>query len=195
MGISLVRKADGSLLITHDLAGAQNLGNAAEGLAVMQEIVESARKEARMENITPCKITVTSALAEFEQSFFASPAQFGLQLKADDPGISGVLGFADPDDACSPNVENVTGKVAIVKRGGCMFVEKARHVQDAGAIGMIVVDNKTGSQFVAGSAFAMSGDNGKSSVTIPALFLYSQDAVNLVTAHFEFADLVVTLHR
>lgn len=50
--------------------------------------------------------------------------------------------------ACTPlsplNALAVHGNVALVDRGACAFVDKARHVQDAGAIAMIVVDNAPG---------------------------------------------------
>ena len=46
-------------------------------------------------------------------------------------------------DACSAitNPSAIAGRLALVDRGSCTFVSKARNVQAAGAIGMIVVDN------------------------------------------------------
>ncbi|MCC2956326.1 peptidase [Massilia sp. IC2-477] len=50
--------------------------------------------------------------------------------------------------ACSPlsadNVKAVRNNIALVDRGNCDFVTKARNVQAAGAIGMVVVDNVPG---------------------------------------------------
>lgn len=50
--------------------------------------------------------------------------------------------------ACTPlsaaNQLAVRGNVALVDRGVCTFVEKAKNVQNAGAIGMVVADNAPG---------------------------------------------------
>jgi hypothetical protein len=50
--------------------------------------------------------------------------------------------------ACAPltrqNARAVRGNIALVSRGTCGFVDKARNVQAAGAIGMIVADNAPG---------------------------------------------------
>ncbi len=48
--------------------------------------------------------------------------------------------IADPVDACSPlyGSENMTGVAVLVRRANCTFTLKAQHVQDAGAIAMIV---------------------------------------------------------
>ena len=67
--------------------------------------------------------------------------------------------------ACDPlnalNALAVRGNVALVDRGTCDFVTKARNVQAAGAIGMVVADNQPGD--VAG----MSGNDP--SITIPSV--------------------------
>ncbi len=50
---------------------------------------------------------------------------------------------AEPEDGCEAltNASEVAGKIALVKRGACMFVTKGANAADAGAIGMIWVDN------------------------------------------------------
>ncbi|CAH8843410.1 unnamed protein product [Trichobilharzia szidati] len=53
----------------------------------------------------------------------------------------------------------IFGSIGIVRRGGCVFVEKAYHLAQAGAIGVIVVDNKPETSSEIGPLFAMSGDN------------------------------------
>lgn len=47
---------------------------------------------------------------------------------------------AVPFDACSPleNGEAVKGNVVLAKRGQCMFVGKAKNVEDAGGIAIII---------------------------------------------------------
>ena len=71
------------------------------------------------------------------------------------------------------NALAVRGNVALVSRGSCDFVAKARNVQAAGAIGMVVVDNAPG------PAVGMSGDDP--SITIPAVRV-TQDAGNTLRA-------------
>jgi hypothetical protein len=78
-------------------------------------------------------------------------ASFGPPLGS--PGVTGeVMPVVDtPPDiglACAPlspaNVLAVRGKIALIDRGVCSFVVKVKNVQDAGAIGVIVVDNNPG---------------------------------------------------
>ena len=75
-----------------------------------------------------------------------------------------------------------------------MFSEKARVVEDAGAIAMVVLDNKPGSSFKAGPPFAMSGDpasQGVKSIKIPAVFLFDEEAQMLRQAVENYPDLNV----
>jgi hypothetical protein len=69
------------------------------------------------------------------------------------PGLTGeVMPMVDtPPDlglACEPlsavNAQAAKGKIAVLDRGTCTFVVKVRNLQDAGAIGAIVVDNVAG---------------------------------------------------
>jgi hypothetical protein len=81
--------------------------------------------------------------------------------------------------ACTPltsaNVLAVRGNVALVDRGGgCGFTDKARNVQEAGAIGMVVADNAPGE--VAG----MTGEDA--SITIPSVRVTQADGLRLKTA-------------
>ncbi|MHA4871364.1 PA domain-containing protein [Duganella sp. PWIR1] len=78
-------------------------------------------------------------------------AAFGPSLGT--PGLTGeVMPVVDtPPDlgrACAPlsplNARAVQGRIALLDRGVCTFVVKVLNVQDAGAIGAIVVDNVAG---------------------------------------------------
>ncbi len=51
-------------------------------------------------------------------------------------------GLGAPNDACQPPVGFTAGRVALVDRGSCLFVEKGAAVQAAGAIAMVVVNNQ-----------------------------------------------------
>ena len=59
------------------------------------------------------------------------------------------------------NATAVRGNIALVSRGECGFVDKARNVQAAGAIGMVVADNAPG------EPTGMSGSDP--GITIPAV--------------------------
>jgi hypothetical protein len=69
------------------------------------------------------------------------------------------------------NTAAVAGKIALVDRGTCTFVAKAKMVQDAGAVGMILVNN------VAGGAMDIIGVDP--SVTIPTVFISQSDGNTL----------------
>jgi hypothetical protein len=108
-------------------------------------------------------------------------ASFGRQLTAS--GVTGlVVAAADPPDAagaattdaCSPltNAAAVAGNIALVDRGTCLFVVKARNCQNAGAIAMLVADN------VSDSPPAGLGGTDDS-ITIPAVRITMADGATL----------------
>src|SRR6185312_151274 len=59
--------------------------------------------------------------------------------------LCGIPGF-DPNDARYTQLppHSLDGTVALVSRGGCTFVSKAQRVFDAGAKGIVLVDNRFG---------------------------------------------------
>jgi hypothetical protein len=105
-------------------------------------------------------------------------ASFGPPLA--NPPVSGqLMPVVDQPDgtglACAPlnglNALAVKGNVAIVDRGTCAFTDKARNVQAAGAIGMVVADNQPGDVSGLGGA-----DPG---VTIPAVRVTQTDGARI----------------
>ena len=68
----------------------------------------------------------------------------------------------------------ISGKILIAERGDCTFVSKARLAQATGALALMVCDNVPGSSEETQPMFAMSGD-GTNDVTIPVVFMYSQE--------------------
>ncbi len=94
-------------------------------------------------------------------------AVFGPRLFS--PGIAGNLVQSLPNDACSAisNPGAVSGKIAVVDRGTCNFTVKVRNAQDAGAIGVIVVNN------VAGPPPGMAGSDA--TITIPSVSIAQTD--------------------
>jgi len=108
-------------------------------------------------------------------------ASFGRQLNA--AGLTGsVVAAADPSDAsgpattdaCSPltNAAAVAGNIALVDRGTCFFVVKARNCQAAGAIAVLVADN------VSDSPPAGLG-GADDSITIPIVRITMADGATL----------------
>jgi len=72
-------------------------------------------------------------------------------------------------DGCSTftNASAVAGKVALIDRGTCPFIDKAIHAQSAGAIGVVIVNNQgTG-------VIGMGGE--APGVTIPVVMISQAD--------------------
>ncbi|KAJ2959470.1 hypothetical protein NQZ79_g5062 [Umbelopsis isabellina] len=63
------------------------------------------------------------------------------------PSVSIVATSKEPNingDGCKPLAMNITGKYALISRGGCLFDEKAANAQNAGAAGVIIYNNEVG---------------------------------------------------
>ncbi len=113
-------------------------------------------------------------------------ADFGAAIVA--PGVTGQImpvvdQAAGTGFACTPlstlNRLAVRGNIALVDRGACGFDIKAKNVQDAGAIGVLVVDNTAGGPppglGIANPAIAAA-------VTIPAARITLADGARIKTA-------------
>jgi hypothetical protein len=89
--------------------------------------------------------------------------------------IDASLIIALPEDGCEPiwnNSETVKGSIVIVDRGTCPFLDKAMHAEAAGAVAVVVADDKPGA-----AAFSMPGNF--SSVSIPATLITQADGASL----------------
>uniref|UniRef100_A0A8C8MJ41 alpha-1,2-Mannosidase n=1 Tax=Oncorhynchus tshawytscha TaxID=74940 RepID=A0A8C8MJ41_ONCTS len=105
----------------------------------------------------------------------AGPAKFGMDLIKQEHGTS-------PYTACGPieNAQELSGHIALALRGDCMFAAKARRLQEAGAIGVIFIDHREGSNSAETPLFQMVGDGGSTAdITIPLVFLFSQEGMNI----------------
>ena len=87
-------------------------------------------------------------------------ADFGPALSA--AGVTGNVAQSSPVDGCSAFGSSLTGKIALVDRGNCTFVTKTKNAQNAGAIGVIIVDNVSSS-----TPPGMTGSD--STITIPTV--------------------------
>jgi hypothetical protein len=108
--------------------------------------------------------------ASFGPPLSTPPVAGQLMPVVDQPAGTGLA--CDPLNAL--NALAVRGNVALVDRGTCDFVTKARNVQAAGAVAMIVADNQPGD--VAG----MSGIDP--AITIPSVRITQADGVTLKAA-------------
>ncbi|SFS47122.1 S8 family serine peptidase [Marininema halotolerans] len=68
--------------------------------------------------------------------------------------------------ACSGIAGDLTGKIAVIKRGDCTFTIKAFNAQEKGAAGVIITNNVTGDP---------SGMTIEEKVTIPAVMVSQED--------------------
>ncbi|MBK7762180.1 MAG: M36 family metallopeptidase [Bacteroidetes bacterium] len=94
-------------------------------------------------NTTPCtSLSISSNSFNGSMSFgisaFSPAASVTAQLVLvnDGSGIS--------TDACSPIINSVAGKIALIDRGTCSYISKAQMAVNAGALGVIIVNNVSG---------------------------------------------------
>lgn len=105
-------------------------------------------------------------------------ASFGPALSS--PGVSGQVALGidtvgNALDACTPIVSDVAGKLGLVIRGTCAFTVKVKNLQNAGAIGAIIIDNAAGSP--------PPGLGGADpTITIPAVRVTFNDGLALFNA-------------
>ena len=193
MGISIIKLPDGRVQLLHTFANAQTPEDGEEGLLFMQEMIELSKQSNTGTDSPPKQISFTAGGRQFELQ--AGPAQFGPAL-AGSP-VSGSLVMASHIRACGGSLQNgesMWGKIVIVERGDCMFVEKARVLQSLGARGGIVMDNTEGTAAATSPLFAMSGD-GSDDVKIPMVFLFMEEAKLLMKIFAGEKDLVVRLEE
>lgn len=125
-------------------------------------------------------LTVT-APAAIAGELAVGTADFGAALTI--AGIAGPLvGAEDASDSAGPattdacstlsNASALAGRVALVDRGTCLFTDKARRVQDAGAVALVVANNVADT-----SALLMAGNDP--SITIPVVSVTQADGATL----------------
>jgi hypothetical protein len=130
---------------------------------------------------------VVSSPSNVAGTYIAAPAAGGGGLLSS-PGVTGDLmpaidsGGVSTTDACEPivgaNVVAISGKIALADRGTCAFATKAQNVQNAGAIGLILVnDNAASPPTTPGGVPA--------SITIPVVHITQADG-NALKAQLRF---------
>jgi len=118
---------------------------------------------------TAGEIAVTRSISETSTATIKlndiDSTSFPVLLSTFSPGFStlnnGEFGLVptSPALACSPitNAEEIAGKVALIERGTCNFVDKALEAERAGAVAVIVYDNVAGAYFAPDTNGEQSG--------------------------------------
>lgn len=115
-------------------------------------------------------------------TYQAGQALFGPSL--DETGVTGELVAAEPALACGEMTNSVTGKIVLVDRGMCNFDYKVSIAQQAGALGVIVANNREGPlPFLPGS---------DPTIAIPSVGI-SQEEGDMLRAAMSGGSVIVTL--
>lgn len=136
------------------------------------ERIEPDRMMYMNETSAPTPMTVASGCNGPVVTFngidhFAGLAEFGSK-----DNITGEAVISN-SNGCSA-ITNVSGKIAVIDRGGCAFAIKALAAQNGGATGVIIVNNAPG------SAPGMAGTDA--TIIIPVMSLSQTDGIALKTA-------------
>ncbi|XP_072537467.1 ER degradation-enhancing alpha-mannosidase-like protein 3 isoform X2 [Salminus brasiliensis] len=195
MGVSLIHLKDGRVQLVQHASQAVSAVAAEDGMRFMQEMMELSSQQQK-EQLPPRAVQIISHPFFGRVVLTAGPAQFGMDLSKSSLGVRGFVTVAEPYTGCSElsNAEFVAGRIALLQRGQCMFAEKARNIQKAGAIGGIVIDDNEGSSSDTAPLFQMAGD-GRSTddVTLPLLFLFHKEGNILLEALKEHREVEVLL--
>ncbi|WP_417349710.1 S8 family serine peptidase [Ferrimonas sp.] len=100
------------------------------------------------------------------------------------PAKAALFVDADNVEGCAPfDADAFKGAIAVISRGSCAFSDKASNAADAGAIGMVVYNNR------AGQPITMSMDDG----TIPSVMIDQADGTAVVAAIEGAGDSAINL--
>lgn len=92
-----------------------------------------------------------------------------------DDGSTGTNAQGNPISAegCNPLINNLAGKIAVIYRNTCEFGAKALNAQNAGAVGVIIINRDP-------EVIQMGGGASGATVTIPVVMLSNTDGAILV---------------
>lgn len=103
-----------------------------------------------------------------------------------DDGSTGLNPQGNPvsAEACNPLINDLTGKIAVVYRNTCEFGQKALYAQDAGAVGVIIINRDP-------ESVGMGGGTYGTQINIPVVMLSSSDGALLTDEMANGSDVVV----
>lgn len=149
--------------------------------------VDNAYCGAESTDLNQILFSVTKPAAIANNFTFQAPSAWGANLQ--NTYAAGELvvvsdGTAGDSLGCNAlvNASELAGKIAVVYRGSCEFGIKALNAQNAGAIGVIVINNTTGTMDMG------TGANG-ASVTIPVVMISNTDGA-ILKAQIEAGNTV-----
>jgi len=98
----------------------------------------------------------------------------------------------NPNSGCAPatNPFDVSGKITLIRRGGCFFKDKVKNAQDAGALAVIIMDSIPQSPTYIGTIGMTS--TGLVGITIPAISI-TKDAGEILIAEMANGPVNVTI--
>tara|TARA_R110002072_G_scaffold300932_1_gene479242 strand:+ start:37130 stop:40639 length:3510 start_codon:yes stop_codon:yes gene_type:complete len=126
----------------------------------------------------PADLLTINSPAGIAGAYSALPAAFGAPVPTI-PLISDLVLYddntgSDFNDACELPVNGaaINGRICVIRRGDCLFVDKILRAQDAGATAVIMVNN------VGTGAITMGGTG--TGITIPAIFISQADGESII---------------
>jgi hypothetical protein len=116
-----------------------------------------------------------------------SPVTADLALVIDDNSVddTNAAGYiADVNDGCGSvtNGTSLSGKIVVIRRGNCPFVDKIQNAQDAGAAGVIIVNHNNPNNDPAYVEYVSMSGSTSPAFTIPSVFINNADGEQLITA-------------
>jgi len=110
-------------------------------------------------------LTVNSP-ASLAGNYVFSSAAFGPPLPV--IGTPRPLAVASPWEACTEVTPNLSGKIALIGRGTCDFIEKTLHAQAAGAVAVVIVNTDSD------GVINMAGTS-EETISIPTVMVSHED--------------------
>ncbi len=92
--------------------------------------------------------------------------------------------------ACEPVTNDLTGKMALIRRGACNFSLKVYNAQEAGAIGAIICNHYDNADDGPNTIVNMLGGDSLEAVVIPAVFA-SRATCELITPEVDAGNTVI----
>ena len=202
MGIRLVTMKDGRVQLLPTTSQAASTEDARQGMMFMQDMIQLSETAAVQEEPQTRLVRYlddeagSGSVGEGANvvDLIGGPAQFGYDLSTQ-RSVEAKIVIIKPFSGCGEITnaeEDVRGKIAIMQRGDCMLIVKARAVEEMGAVGGIVIDNNADSSASSSPIFAMSGD-GSDDVGIPLVFLFDLEGRRILHAHWKRPRMKVVL--